>query len=109
VLDAKYFKTTLPAHAKTAGPETTVEVQLLNGQAHRVRSVLEAADGYVVLELHHRHAEMPGDKMYWAGDTKADVPPNAVRAVVSYDAIAQVVVIPSRTPLTSRIGFGSEK
>ena len=106
MLDAKYFRTTLPAHAKSAGAETTVEVQLINGQAHRVRSVIEAADGYVVLDLHHRHGDMPGEKVYWLGD-KSEPQEDAARAVVSYDAIAQVVIIPSRTGSTSRIGFGS--
>ena len=43
-----------------------------NGQGHRVRSVIEAADGYVVLEAYQRRAEITGTKGRWQDDRIAE-------------------------------------
>jgi hypothetical protein len=114
VFDATYFKSHLTAHVQSAGPKPTVEVHLVSGHGHRIRSVLEVADGYVVLEAHQRHAETTGANLSWEGSAAergaAERPSgttNTHRAVVSYESITQVVITPSETGGTTRIGFGA--
>jgi hypothetical protein len=110
VFDAAYFRTGLPSQLEAAGPEPSVEVHLVNGQAHRVRSLVEAADGYAVLEVYQRRAEMSGVKAHWRGSAAAAVE-NPVeetqRAVVAYESIAQIVITPTQTVPAVKIGFGA--
>ena len=107
MFDAKYFRTQLPAHAKAAGAEATVEVHILSGRRHRIRSVADVTDGYVVLEVHNRRAEVTGAKMHWEGATGREGAPNTLRVIVSYESITQVVITPSESGATTRIGFGA--
>ena len=106
VFDAKYFRTTLAAQAKAIGGEPTVEVHLINGQSHRIRAVAEVTDGYVVLDVHQRRAETIGSKTHWTGDASSDMS-DIMRAVVSFESIAQVVIVPPEAVSTPRIGFGA--
>lgn len=106
MFDKLYFQSGLPAHVKAAGTDPTVEVHLLNGQGHRVRSVIEATDGYVVLEAYQRRAEITGTKGRWHGQGDADASAHEIHhAVVSYDSISQVVITPTDAVEASRIGF----
>jgi len=104
LFDAKYFRSQLATHIEAAGPKPTVEVHLVSGQGHRARSVIEAGDGYVVLEVYQRRTEMTRSTTAWKAEaTEGDTH----RAVVSYESIAQVVITPSEAVETSRIGFGA--
>jgi len=106
VFDKSYFEDGLPAQIKAAGADPTVEVQLVNGQGHRVRSVIDAADGYVVLEAYQRRAEITGTKGRWQGGGKPGA--NEVHlAIVSYDSISQIVITPTEEVDGPRIGFGA--
>jgi hypothetical protein len=107
VFDKSYFQAGLPAHIKASGAEPTVEVHLINGQGHRVRSIVEATEGYVVLEAYQRRAEITGTKGRWqSGKGASPAAPNEIHhAIVSYDSISQVVITPSETIEGSRIGF----
>jgi DNA polymerase/3'-5' exonuclease PolX len=107
MFDAKFFRSRLPADAKAAGAGATVELHLLSGQGHRVRSVVEALDGYVVLEVHRRKAETAVAKTHWEGEVAKTESPDVHRAVVAYESIAEVVVVPPESVSTTRIGFGS--
>lgn len=108
MFDASYFRAKLAAHAKAAGPKPSVEIHLVSGQGHRVRSVVDVADGYVVLEVHQRRSEVTGANTQWEGDTPHEAPlPDTHRAVVSYESISQVVITPSESTATTRIGFGA--
>jgi len=108
VFDKSYFQTGLAAHIGEAGHEPTVEIHLVNGQGHRVRSVIEATDGYVVLEAYQRRAEITGAKGRWHGTRDADAAPSEIHhAVVSYDSIAQVIITPTEAVEGPRIGFGT--
>jgi len=108
VFDAAYFRTGLPSQLEAAGPEPSVEVHLVNGQAHRVRSLVEAADGYAVLEVYQRRAEMSGLKAYWRGSAPVANPMDEVqRAVVAYESIAQIVITPTQSAAAVKIGFGA--
>jgi len=106
VFDAAYFRSQLAAQVKAAGPKPTVEVHLISGQGHRVRSVIEAAEGYVVLEVHQR-TETARSNTAWEGGAPAGGGAETHRAVISYESIAQIVITPSETAETSRIGFGA--
>ena len=79
MFDKSYFEDGLPAQIKAAGSDPTVEVQLVNGQGHRVRSVIDAADGYVVLEAYQRRAEITGTKGRWQGGGKPGANDRLVR------------------------------
>ena len=106
MFDKSYFRNGLTAHVSAAGSEPTVEVHLLNGQGHRVRSVIEATDGYVVLEAYQRRAEITGAKGRWAAGKDASAVANEIHhAVVSYDSISQIVITPTETAEGPRIGF----
>jgi hypothetical protein len=108
VFDKSYFQAGLPAHIKAAGAEPTVEVHLVNGQGHRVRSVIEAADGYVVLEAYQRRAEITGSKGRWHAGGDADAGTSEIHhAIVSYASITQVVITPSEATESPRIGFNA--
>src|SRR6185436_12070792 len=108
VFDATYFKKTFPTHVQAAGAEATVEVHLLNGQAHRVRSIVEVADGYVVLEVYQRRPEMTGARLHWQGASAGAAAPNEIhQAMVSYEGITQLVVTPAEDKAISRIGFNA--
>ncbi|HEX4682924.1 MAG TPA: hypothetical protein VH277_09460 [Gemmatimonadaceae bacterium] len=109
MFDATYFRSQLTTHVQAAGPKPTVEVHLVSGHGHRVRSVLEVTDGYVVLEEHQRHAETTGANVAWEGSAPEPTAgtANTHRAVVSYESITQVVITPSETGGTTRIGFGA--
>ena len=104
MFDATYFRSQLAKHIEAAGPKPTVEVHLVSGQGHRVRSVIEAADGYVVLEAYQRRTETTRSNSAWEAEATAA---DTHRAVVSYESIAQVVITASEATETSRIGFGA--
>ena len=106
MFDKSYFNTSLADHIKAAGDGPLVEVHLINGQGHRVRSVVEATEGYVVLEAYQRRGELTGNKGRWQGasDTSAGGQ-DLHQAVVSYHTIAQIVITPTDAAETPRIGF----
>jgi len=108
MFNADYFRKPLAAHAKAAGAEALVEVHLMSGQGHRVRSVVEVTDDYVVLEVYQRRPEMSGGRSHWAGSGDTETAPNEThRAVITYESIAQIVITPSESKAASRIGFNA--
>jgi hypothetical protein len=108
VFDKSYFTTGLPAQVEAAGAEPTVEVHIVNGQGHRVRSVIEAADGYVVLEAYQRRAELTANKARWQSGQGGSVGPNEIHhAIISYHTISQIVITPNDATDSPRIGFTS--
>jgi len=108
VFDKSYFTNKLNGHIDAAGAEPSVEVHVTNGQGHRVRSVVEVAEGYVVLEAYQRRAELTGQKGRWNGGKNAAPAANEVHhAIVAYDSIAQIVITPSEAAESPRIGFAS--
>jgi hypothetical protein len=108
MFDAAYFRGPLTAHADAAGAEPSVEVILTSGQGHRMRSIVEVTDGYVVIEAYQRRPEMTGARAHWVGSANESGAPNEIhRAVISYDAIAQIVITPSENKAASRIGFNA--
>jgi hypothetical protein len=108
VFDATYFRSGLQAHAEAAGAEATVEVHLTTGQTHRVRSVEEVRDNYVVLEVYRRRGDSASTEAHWLGATRPESPAvEAHRAVIAYQSITQLVITPAEGNASARIGFGS--
>ena len=88
MFDKPYFESTLAQHIESAGAEPTVEIHLVNGQGHRVRSILETAEGYLVLETYQRRAEITGTKGRWHGEKDTKTGASEVQhVIVSYDSI----------------------
>lgn len=106
MFDSTYFRKSLVTHADASGAGATVEVHLINGHAHRVRSVAEVTDGYVVLEVYQRRPEMSGLQTPWCGAASPAAAPNEVlHAVITYESIAALLITPAEDRASSRIGF----
>jgi len=106
VFDKAYFSSVLANQIKAAGNEPMVEVHLVSGQGHRVRSVLDAQDGWVVLETYQRRAELTSRQGRWVGTKEASPADGELHHVaVSYHTISQVVITPTDAHEGPRIGF----
>ena len=108
MFDATYFRKGLVAHADAAGAGAIVEVHLVSGNAHRVRSIVEVTDGYVVLEVYQRRPEMSGMQNPWRGSASPAAAPNEIHhAVITYESIAGLLITPAEDRASSRIGFNA--
>lgn len=109
VFDATNFRNALVARADASGAGAIVEIHLVNGHAHRVRSIVEIADGYVVLEVYQRRPEMSGMQTHWHGAAQpAAAAPNEIHhAVITYESIANLLITPAEDKASSRIGFSA--
>jgi len=108
VFDATYFRKGLVAHADSAGAGAMVEIHLISGIAHRLRSVVEVTDGYVVLEVYQRRPEMSGMQNPWHGSASPAAAPNEIHhAVITYESIAGLLITPAEDRTSSRIGFNA--
>ena len=108
MFNSAYFRTGLPVQLEAAGAEPTVELHLANGQAHRVRALIEAADGYAVLEVYQRRAEISGAKANWHGTVATgDEAGEVHRAIVAYESMTQIVITATQAASSPRIGFGA--
>jgi hypothetical protein len=109
MLDADYFRRRLPADIADIGGGAIVEVHLLDGRYHRLRAVVEAADGYVVAEVYQDRGEdaiARGSRRdeQWGGPASASI----ARASLAYESIAEIVLQPVRPAASAEsIGFGS--
>ena len=109
MFDADYFKTRLRRDADAMGGDPIVEISLLNGHTHRIRSVVEVTDGYVVLEAYHLKGDLAHQRPRFAEAGAAEVgasPEAAVfRVVATYESISAVVIDPTQTQTRARPGF----
>jgi len=105
MFDADYFKKTLPQDVKATGGKPVVEIVMLSGHSYRVRSVVDAADGRVTLEAYLVKADLAHHRPLFGGTEHE--PHERFRVVVSYDAIASVVLDASEGPSRVRPGFAN--
>ena len=105
MLDADYFRKTLPQDVKASGGKPVVEVVMLTGHTYRVRDVVGADEGFVTLEAYLVKADLAHHRPLFGG-TEGE-PHERFRVVVSYDAIAAVVLDPSEIQTRVRPGFAS--
>ncbi|MEP6621467.1 MAG: hypothetical protein ABJE47_19225 [bacterium] len=107
MFDAEYFRTTLPRDVEAMGGSPIVEVHLVSGQSHRVRSVTDVGIGVVTLEAYLGKGDLAHHKPRF-GASGADAEAHDVfRAVVSYDSVAAVILDPSVSSERARTGFAS--
>jgi hypothetical protein len=103
MFDATYFKTLLQRDVEAAGGSPIVELLLVGGHAHRVRSILAVEDGRVTFEAYQMKGDLAHQRPRF-GQTSA-APYETFRVVVSCESIVAVVFDPSPAHPTSRPGF----
>ena len=103
MFDADYFRKTLSQDVTAVGGKPVVEVVMLNGHAYRVRSIVDADDGRVTLEAYLVKADLAHHRPLFGGTDNE--PHERFRVVLSYDAIAAVVLDPSEAQTRVRPGF----
>ena len=105
MFDKAYFNSVLASQIKAAGNEPMVEVHLVSGQGHRIRSVVDAQDGWVVLETYQRRAELTSRQGRWVGTPESAASDELHHVAISYHTISQVVLTPTDAHEGPRIGF----
>ncbi len=109
MFDASYFKNGLPDHLAAAGTKATVEVHLLNAHTHRVRTVIDATPGHVVLEAYRHRVDGGRVDQTWQAKTPTDEGAGEmVRVIVGYETIAEIVITPAEDATAPRIGFSRD-
>ncbi len=101
--DAEYFRSTLATDIAAGGNDPVVELVLTSGHSHRLRSVVEVRDGYLVVELHERKSELATARQSWKSGRERDT--TGMRAVVSFDSIVMVTIDPSASHARGKPGF----
>lgn len=104
MFDANYFRTALKADLAAAGGSPVVELALLNGHVHRIKAVLDVADGYVTLAVHPIRGDLSHERPRFGATGDHD---ESVRVAVAYDSIAAVVFDPAPEQVKARPGFAS--
>jgi hypothetical protein len=102
MFDANYFRTVLQRDIEAAGGSPIVELLLIGGHAHRVRSILAVDDGRVTLEAYQMKGDLAHQRPRF-GD--ASTSHETVRVVVSCESIVAVVLDPAPSQPKSRPGF----
>jgi len=105
MFDADYFRKSLPQDVKATGGKPVVEVVMLSGHSYRVRTIVDIDDGRVTLEAYLVKGDLAHHRPLFGG-TEGE-PHERFRAVLSYDAIAAVVLDPSEVQTRVRPGFAS--
>ena len=105
MFDAHYFEKLLSRDVKAMGGTPVVEIVLLNGQAHRVRTIVDVAEGHVTIEAYLVKGDLAHHRPRFGG-TEGE-PHELFRAVISYDSIAAVVLDPAAAQARVRPGFAS--
>jgi hypothetical protein len=109
MIDAGYFRNRFAKDVATVGDVAVVEMRLLNGQFHRVHNISSMEDGYVVVEAYELRGNEVVWKEQWQEQVLAGKAPHALnRAIVPYESILDVVILPGRLGDRPRIGFGTK-
>lgn len=104
MFDANYFRTALHTDLDAAGGTPVVELALLNGHVHRVRAVVDAADGYVTIMVHQTKGDLSHERPRYGSNADTR---DSVRVSVSYDSIAAVLFDPAPEQVKARPGFAN--
>ena len=106
MFDADYFSSRLRSDADAMGGEPIVEVSLLNGHTHRIRSVLEVRDGYVVLEAYLIKGDLAHQRpRFAAADALLGADEATIRVVAAYESVSAVVIDGTQAQVRNRPGF----
>jgi hypothetical protein len=107
MFDEKYFRTTLQRDVEATGGHPVVEIQLLSGHAHRVRSVVEINSGSVTLETYLAKGDLAHERPRFGEPHHDGVDSDVFRAVIAYESIAAVILDPTQSQVRVRPGFAS--
>lgn len=107
MFDAEFFSTLLRRAADAQGGEPIVELALVNGHTHRIRSVVQVRDGYVVLEAYHLKGDLAHQRPRFAvaGAATSGGDASTFQVTAAYESICAVVIDPSETQVRGRPGF----
>ena len=107
MFESEYFRTTLQRDVDAMGGSAVVELMLVSGRGHHLRSVVSVQSGYVTLEVYRPSVDRPLAEPRWKDDSKpAGAAHELQRAVVAYESIAAVGITAVRPASAPRIGFG---
>jgi hypothetical protein len=107
MFDESYFRTALLRDVEACGGHPIVEVQLLSGHAHRVRSIVEVGTGTVTLETYLTKGDLAHERPRFGEPQTGTGSGDTFRAVIAYEGIAAVVLDPSLSQLRVRPGFAN--
>ncbi|MEO6526478.1 MAG: hypothetical protein ABIP93_07630 [Gemmatimonadaceae bacterium] len=108
MFDANYFSSKLRQDTDAMGGDPIVELSLLNGHTHRIRSVVEVRDGYVVLEAYHLKGDLAHHHPRFAqadSAAAAATDQSIFRVTAAYESISAVIIDPSESQVRVRPGF----
>jgi len=110
MIDGTYFREQLSRDVASVGDTAVVEVRLLNGQFHRVHTVLGVEDGYIIVQAYEPRASDGQWKDNWQEQVFGGRAPAEVRrAVIAYESILDVLVLAGKLVGQPRIGFGTAR
>ena len=106
---AEYFQNQLRRNAEAMAGSPVVEIYLVNGHSHRVRSIVEVTDGFVTLDVYQLKGDRSLQQPHWdGGATEADgSAQETMRTSIAYDSIAEVRFEPATAHVRAQAGFGS--
>ena len=108
MFDDSYFRTTFLRDVEASGGHPIVEVQLLSGHAHRVRSILEVGTGTVTLETYITKGDLAHERPHFGDvDSTAGDAMETYRTVIAYEGIAAIILDPAPAHVRVRPGFTS--
>ncbi len=107
MFDETYFTSILPQDVVAAGGHPIVEVQLISGHSHRIRSVLDTSSLRVTLETYLAKGDLAHERPRFGDTDSGTVPRETFRTVVAYQSIVAIVFDPSESPARVRPGFAS--
>ncbi|MEO5818526.1 MAG: hypothetical protein ABIT20_24870 [Gemmatimonadaceae bacterium] len=107
MFDETYFRTTLQRDVEATGGHPVVEIQLLSGHAHRVRSVVEINAGSVTLETYLAKGDLAHERPRFGEPHRDGVDTDVFRAVIAYESIAAIILDPTQSQVRARPGFAS--
>jgi hypothetical protein len=104
MLDAEFFDTTAVAQLDEMGAgSTSFEVRLFSGLVYRVRRILSASAGYVILEVYPDEGVSKKSKKKRMRDDKSDVVWD--RVAIPYDNIQLAFMTVADDANENGIGF----
>ena len=106
MFDESYFRQTLRDDVADAGGHPVVEVQLLSGHSHRVRSVVQVGSGTVTLETYLTKGDLAHERPRF-GITEGNAEGDTFRTVIAYESIAAVILDASPSHVRARPGFAN--
>ncbi|HEX3159398.1 MAG TPA: hypothetical protein VHQ45_12835 [Gemmatimonadaceae bacterium] len=106
---ADYFQGQLRRNAESMAGAPVVEIYLVNGHSHRVRSIVEVTPGFVTLDVYQVKGDRSQQQPRWDDESVAAQGSalETMRTSIAYDSITEVRFEPSTVHVRAQAGFGS--